>query len=65
MTEKEQIEHLKDQIFKLQMVMKGASGIAAAGSSFEETSAFNKQSFKRITFDIVLLKPNQTYVLAN
>jgi len=48
MTEKEQIEHLKDQIFKLQMVMKGASGIAAAGSSFEETSAFNKQSFKRI-----------------
>ena len=48
MTEKEQIEHLKDQIFKLQMVMKGVSGIAAAGSSFEETSAFNKQTFKRI-----------------
>tara|TARA_R100001509_G_scaffold92722_1_gene53591 strand:- start:68 stop:256 length:189 start_codon:yes stop_codon:yes gene_type:complete len=48
MTEQQQIDHLKDQIFKLQMVMKGVSGIAAAGSSFEETSAFNKQTFKRI-----------------
>ena len=48
MTEKEQIEHLKDQIFKLQMVMKGVSGIAAARSSFQETSAFNKETFKRI-----------------
>ena len=48
MTEQEQIDHLKDQIFKLQMVMKGVSGIAAAGSSFEETSDFNKQTFKRI-----------------
>lgn len=48
MTEKEQIEHLKDQIFKLQMVMKGVSGIAAARSSFKETSAFNKETFKRI-----------------
>tara|TARA_A200000159_G_scaffold163370_1_gene189428 strand:- start:2655 stop:2843 length:189 start_codon:yes stop_codon:yes gene_type:complete len=48
MTEQQQIEHLKDQIFKLQMVMKGVSGIAAARSSFKETSAFNKQTFKRI-----------------
>jgi hypothetical protein len=48
MTEKEQIEYLKDQIFKLQMVMKGVSGIAAARSSFKETSAFNKETFKRI-----------------
>ena len=48
MTEKEQIEHLKDQIFKLQMVMKGVSGIASARSSFQETSAFNKETFKRI-----------------
>ena len=48
MTEQQQIDHLKDQIFKLQMVMKGVSGIASAGSSFEETSAFNKQTFKRI-----------------
>ena len=48
MTDQEQIDHLKDQIFKLQMVMKGVSGIAAAGSSFEETSDFNKQTFKRI-----------------
>lgn len=48
MTEKEQIEHLKDQIFNLQMVMKGVSGIAAARASFKETSAFNKQTFKRI-----------------
>ena len=48
MTEKEQIEHLKDQIFKLQMVMKGVSGIASAGAAWEETSAFNKQTFKRI-----------------
>ena len=48
MTEQEQIDHLKDQIFKLQMVMKGASGIASAGAAWEETSAFNKQTFKRI-----------------
>lgn len=48
MTEQEQIEHLKDQIFKLQMVMKGVSGIASAGAAWEETSAFNKQTFKRI-----------------
>ena len=48
MTEQEQIDHLKDQIFKLQMVMKGASGIASAGAAWEETNAFNKQTFKRI-----------------
>ncbi len=48
MTDQEQIDHLKDQIFKLQMVMKGVSGIASAGASFKETSAFNKQTFKRI-----------------
>ena len=48
MTEQEQIDNLKDQIFKLQMVMKGVSGIAAAGSCFKETSDFNKQTFKRI-----------------
>jgi hypothetical protein len=48
MTEQEQIDHLKDQIFKLQMVMKGASGIASAGAAWKETSAFNKQTFKRI-----------------
>ena len=48
MTEQEKINQLKDQIFKLQMAMKGASGIAAAGASFKETSSFNKQTFKRI-----------------
>ena len=48
MTEQEQIDHLKDQIFKLQMVMKGASGIAAAGAAWEEGSPFDKQTFKRI-----------------
>tara|TARA_B100001094_G_scaffold293105_1_gene312746 strand:+ start:674 stop:871 length:198 start_codon:yes stop_codon:yes gene_type:complete len=48
MTEQEKIDQLKDQIFKLQMVMKGAAGIASAGASWEETSAFNKQTFKRI-----------------
>ena len=48
MTEQEQIDHLKDRIFKLQMVMKGASGIASAGAAWEETSAFNKQTFKRL-----------------
>jgi hypothetical protein len=48
MTEQEKIDQLKDQIFKLQMVMKGASGIAAAGAAWQETSAFNKQTFKRI-----------------
>ena len=48
MTEQQQIDQLKDQIFKLQMVMKGVSGIASAGSSFKETSDFNKQTFKRI-----------------
>tara|TARA_R110002012_G_scaffold263937_1_gene447180 strand:+ start:480 stop:671 length:192 start_codon:yes stop_codon:yes gene_type:complete len=48
MTEQQQIDQLKDQIFKLQMVMKGASGIAAAGAAWQETSAFNKQTFKRI-----------------
>ena len=46
MTEQQQIDHLKDQIFKLQMVMKGVSGIASAGAAWEETSAFNKQTFK-------------------
>jgi len=30
------------------MVMKGVSGIASAGASWQETSAFNKQTFKRI-----------------
>ena len=48
MTDQEKIDQLKDQIFKLQMVMKGASGIAAAGAEWQETSAFNKQTFKRI-----------------
>jgi|TARA_R100000030_G_scaffold4395_1_gene3079 hypothetical protein len=48
MTEQEKIDQLKDQIFKLQMVMKGVSGIAAAGAAWQETSAFNKQTFKRI-----------------
>tara|TARA_R100001082_G_scaffold55381_1_gene30503 strand:- start:814 stop:1011 length:198 start_codon:yes stop_codon:yes gene_type:complete len=48
MTDQEQIDQLKDQIFKLQMVMKGVSGIAAAGAVWQETSAFNKQTFKRI-----------------
>jgi hypothetical protein len=48
MTEQQQIDQLKDQIFKLQMVMKGVSGIASAGASWQETSAFNKQTFKRI-----------------
>ena len=48
MTDQEQIDHLKDQIFKLQMVMKGASGIAAAGAEWQETSTFNKKTFKRI-----------------
>ena len=48
MTEQQQIDQLKDQIFKLQMVMKGVSGIAAAGAAWQETSAFNKQTFKRI-----------------
>ena len=48
MTEQETLDQLKDQIFKLQMVMKGASGIAAAGAAWQETSAFNKQTFKRI-----------------
>tara|TARA_R100000734_G_scaffold8604_1_gene6683 strand:+ start:232 stop:420 length:189 start_codon:yes stop_codon:yes gene_type:complete len=48
MTEQEQIDHLKDQIFKLQMVMKGVSGIASAGASWKEGSPFDKQTFKRI-----------------
>tara|TARA_R100001509_G_scaffold57093_1_gene31521 strand:- start:1668 stop:1865 length:198 start_codon:yes stop_codon:yes gene_type:complete len=48
MTEQEKIDQLKDQIFKLQMVMKGVSGIAAAGAAWQETSAFNKQTFKKI-----------------
>ena len=48
MTDQEQIDHLKDQIFKLQMVMKGVSGIASAGASWEEGSPFDKQTFKRI-----------------
>lgn len=48
MTDQEKIDQLKDQIFKLQMVMKGASGIAAAGASSQETSAFDKQTFKKI-----------------
>ena len=48
MTQQEKIDQLKDQIFKLQMVMKGAAGIASAGAAWQETSAFNKQTFKRI-----------------
>lgn len=48
MTQQEKIDQLKDQIFKLQMVMKGAAGIASAGAAWQETSVFNKQTFKRI-----------------
>lgn len=47
MTDQEKIDQLKDQIFKLQMVMKGASGIASAGAS-ASIAAFDKQTFKKI-----------------
>lgn len=47
MTDQEKIDQLKDQIFKLQMVMKGASGIASAGAS-SAFSAFDKDAFKKI-----------------
>tara|TARA_A100001515_G_C4469003_1_gene176203 strand:- start:249 stop:446 length:198 start_codon:yes stop_codon:yes gene_type:complete len=48
MTDQEKIDQLKDQIFKLQMVMKGVSGIAAAGAAWREDSAFNKKTFEKI-----------------
>ena len=48
MTDKEQIDLLKNEIFKLQLAMKAVSGIAAAGASWQEGSSFDKRTFKKI-----------------
>ena len=47
MTDQEQIEHLKDQIFKLRMTVQGISGTAAANSEWAK-DAFQKEGFKKI-----------------
>jgi len=48
MTDQErQIEHLKDQIFKLRMTVQGISGTAAANAEWAK-DAFQKEGFKKI-----------------
>ena len=47
MTDQEQIEHLKDQIFKLHMTVQGISGTAAANAEWAK-DAFQKEGFKKI-----------------
>tara|TARA_B100001769_G_C21830861_1_gene451255 strand:- start:90 stop:281 length:192 start_codon:yes stop_codon:yes gene_type:complete len=48
MTDQErQIEHLKDQIFKLRITVQGISGTAAANAEWAK-DAFQKEGFKKI-----------------
>ena len=48
MTDQErQIEHLKDQIFKLRITVQGISGIASANASWAKDS-FERAGFKKI-----------------
>ena len=47
MTDQEQIDHLRDQIFKLRLAVKGVSGIAASGAKWAESSG-TQEDFKRI-----------------
>ena len=48
MTDQErQIEHLKDQIFKLRITVQGISGTAAANAEWAKDS-FEKAGFKKI-----------------
>ena len=47
MTDQEQIDHLRDQIFKLRLAARFASGIAASGAKWAESSN-DKGSFKEI-----------------
>tara|TARA_R100001224_G_scaffold104836_1_gene78283 strand:- start:652 stop:843 length:192 start_codon:yes stop_codon:yes gene_type:complete len=48
MTDQErQIEHLKDQLFKLRIKVQGISGSAAAMAEWAETP-LNKSGFKKI-----------------
>ena len=47
MTEQEQIDHLKDQIFKLRITVQGISGTAAANAEWAK-DAFQKEGFKKI-----------------
>ena len=48
MTDQEkQIEHLKDQIFKLRITVQGISGTAAANADWAKDS-FERAGFKKI-----------------
>ena len=48
MTDQEkQIEHLKDQIFKLRITIQGNSGTAAANAAWAKAS-FERAGFKKI-----------------
>ena len=47
MTDQEQIEHLKDQIFKLRITVQGISGIASANANWAKDS-FERAGFKKI-----------------
>ena len=47
MTDQEQIEHLKDQIFKLRITVQGISGIASANADWAKDS-FERAGFKKI-----------------
>ena len=48
MTDQEkQIEHLKDQIFKLRITVQGISGTAAANAEWAKDS-FEKAGFKKL-----------------
>ena len=47
MTDQEQIDHLRDQIFKLHLVMRGVSGIAASGAKWAESPNI-QENFKQI-----------------
>ena len=42
-----QIEHLKDQIFKLRITVQGISGIASANADWAKDS-FERAGFKKI-----------------
>lgn len=51
MTEKEQIEHLRDEIFKLSIAVKGISGIASANAVWAKDTS-QKEGFKKIESEL-------------
>ena len=47
MTEKEQIEHLRDEMFKFRIAVMGISGIASANAVWAKDSS-QKKGFRKI-----------------